>query len=79
MSNLPNTIRKNLNGFRGYYKVDFTLEINEVEGKWVASYVHHGAEYALAVQIANTKEEAIKKMKKYVKQNNLCPNWKANQ
>lgn len=79
MSNLPNTINKNLNGFRGYYKVDFTLEIDEVEGKWVAAYVHQGLDYSLAKEWANTKEEVIRKMKNYVKRNNLCPNWKANQ
>lgn len=64
MKDLPQTIKYDLQGYRGFDVVDFKLTVeNHAENTWCASYDFPPAEYALYVAFGRTCEEAINNLK----------------
>ena len=62
---LPEKIKCDLKGYRGFNEVILPLEIKYIEdfGLWCAHYSFDDAEYSLFVEFGNTREAAIANMK----------------
>jgi hypothetical protein len=61
---LPKSIIYDLEGYRGFNKVEFPLVIERKFGRYLAHYSHDEAECSLACQWGDTEEEAMEKLYK---------------
>ena len=63
---LPKSIIYDLEGYRGFNKVEFPLAVERNFGKYVAHYSHDKAEYSIAAAWGDTEEEARENLYKHL-------------
>lgn len=72
MNILPAFIKINFDGYRGYFVEDLELSGKHLDnGRFVLSYSHDGAQFALQTIIADSPKEAFRQMLDFCKKYNL--------